>query len=202
MNTLLIAHRINSSKELAQIPKDSGIEVDLRDSEKGLILSHDPFSDGELFENFIQNYEHKKIILNIKSERIEYKVLEILEKYQINDYFFLDSSFPMIIDLSKKGIKNIAARISEFESIGSINLISERVNWIWLDSFNSFYLSKKEVKEIKELNLKTCLVSPELQGREHEIESYSTKMKSLGLKVDAICTKFPNFSRWIDYINS
>ena len=71
-----------------------------------------------------------------------------------------------------------------------------------MDSFNSFYLSKKEVKEIKELNLKTCLVSPELQGREHEIESYSTKMKSLGLKVDAICTKFPNFSRWIDYINS
>ena len=58
MNTLLIAHRINSSKELARIPKDSGIEVDLRDSEKGLILSHDPFSDGELFENFIQNYEH------------------------------------------------------------------------------------------------------------------------------------------------
>ena len=53
MNTLLIAHRINSSKELAQIPKESGIEVDLRDSEKGLILSHDPFSDGELFENFI-----------------------------------------------------------------------------------------------------------------------------------------------------
>ena len=56
------------------------------------------------------------MILNIKSERIEYKVLNLLQKYNINNYFFLDSSFPMIYQLSEEGEKNIAVRYSEFES--------------------------------------------------------------------------------------
>ena len=159
MNTLLIAHRINSSEELAKIPPDSGVEIDLRDSNKGLILNHDPFSSGESLENFISNYNHKTLILNIKSERIEYDALKVLDKYKIDDYFFLDSSFPMLIELSNNGITNIAARISEYESIESISLVSNRVSWIWLDSFNGFYLTKNDATQIKKLNLKTCLVS-------------------------------------------
>ena len=202
MNTLLIAHRINSSEGLAKIPTDSGVEIDLRDSNKGLILNHDPFSSGESLENFISNYNHKTLILNIKSERIEYDALKVLDKYKIDDYFFLDSSFPMLIELSNNGITNIAARISEYESIESISLVSNRVSWIWLDSFNGFYLTKNDATQIKKLNLKTCLVSPELQGRQEEIESYSSQLKSIGLDVDAICTKFPNFNRWLDYTNS
>ena len=202
MNTLLIAHRINSSEELAKIPTDSGVEIDLRDSNKGLILNHDPFSSGESLENFISNYNHKTLILNIKSERIEYDALKVLDKYKIDDYFFLDSSFPMLIELSNNGITNIAARISEYESIESISLVSNRVSWICLDSFNGFYLTKNDATQIKKLNLKTCLVSPELQGRQEEIESYSSQLKSIGLDVDAICTKFPNFNRWLDYTNS
>ena len=202
MNTLLIAYRINSSEELAKIPTDSGVEIDLRDSNKGLILNHDPFSSGESLENFISNYNHKTLILNIKSERIEYDALKVLDKYKIDDYFFLDSSFPMLIELSNNGITNIAARISEYESIESISLVSNRVSWIWLDSFNGFYLTKNDATQIKKLNLKTCLVSPELQGRQEEIESYSSQLKSIGLDVDAICTKFPNFNRWLDYTNS
>ena len=160
------------------------------------------FSSGESLENFISNYNHKTLILNIKSERIEYDALKVLDKYKIDDYFFLDSSFPMLIELSNNGITNIAARISEYESIESISLVSNRVSWIWLDSFNGFYLTKNDATQIKKLNLKTCLVSPELQGRQEEIESYSSQLKSIGLDVDAICTKFPNFNRWLDYTNS
>ena len=108
----------------------------------------------------------------------------------------------MLIELSNNGITNIAARISEYESIESISLVSNRVSWIWLDSFNGFYLTKNDATQIKKLNLKTCLVSPELQGRQEEIESYSSQLKSIGLDLDAICTKFPNFNRWLDYTNS
>ena len=164
---------------MAKIPTDSGVEIDLRDSNKGLILNHDPFSSGESLENFISNYNHKTLILNIKSERIEYDALNVLDKYKIDDYFFLDSSFPMLIELSNNGITNIAARISEYESIESISLVSNRVSWIWLDSFNGFYLTKNDATQIKKLNLKACLVSPELQGRQEEIESYSSQLKVL-----------------------
>ena len=66
MSTLLIAHRINTVEELVNVPFEFGIEVDLRDSKKGLILSHDPFKQGESFEDFLKYYGHKFIILNIK----------------------------------------------------------------------------------------------------------------------------------------
>jgi hypothetical protein len=40
-----IAHRINTIEELKQIPKEYGVELDLRDFRDGLILQHDPFKD-------------------------------------------------------------------------------------------------------------------------------------------------------------
>jgi hypothetical protein len=103
---LFCCHRINTSIELQHINPKYGIEIDLRDNSQGQIyLAHDPFTEGELFDNFLKLYTHSFIILNIKSERIEYKVLELLKKYNITNYFFLDSSFPMIYKLSNEGEK-------------------------------------------------------------------------------------------------
>ena len=103
-----IAHRINRIKELKKIPKEYGVELDLRDFGGRLVLQHEPFMDGEDFAEYLKHYDHGTMILNIKSERIEYKVLELMRKCNIKDYFFLDSSFPMIYLLSKSGEKNIA----------------------------------------------------------------------------------------------
>jgi len=201
MNTQLIAHRVNTISELNQLPVEYGIEIDIRDSKKGLILSHDPFNEGELFQEFLCNYRHKTIILNIKSERIEYEVLKLLDDFKVTNYFFLDCSFPMIIELSNSGINNIAARISEYETVDSIRKIIERISWIWLDSFHSFHFNSEIIKEISQLKLKTCLVSPELQKREEEINLYIKKMKNLNFKVDAICTKSRNFQKWQNFLD-
>ena len=134
--TLFCCHRINTIKELKEIPKLYGIEVDLRDNLNGEIyISHDPFKSGENFDEFLKHYHHSFIILNIKSERIEYKVLELLKKYNIVNYFFLDSSFPMIYKLSTEGEKNSAIRFSEFESIDTILNMKGKVNWVWVDCF-------------------------------------------------------------------
>ena len=91
--TLYCCHRINTVEELQKIPYKYGIEIDLRDNLNGdIYISHDPFKSGENFDEFLKYYRHSFIILNIKSERIEYKVLELLKKYNITNYFFLDSS--------------------------------------------------------------------------------------------------------------
>ena len=104
--TLFCCHRINTINELKKIPNHYGIEIDLRDNLNGdIYISHDPFKSGENFGEFLKYYKHSFIILNIKSERIEYKVLELLKKHDIQNYFFLDSSFPMIYKLSKDGEK-------------------------------------------------------------------------------------------------
>ena len=75
---ILIAHRINSSKELSKIPLNCGVELDLRDFAGNLVLQHNPFLKGEKFGEFLKKYKHNFIILNIKSERIEFRVLKLL----------------------------------------------------------------------------------------------------------------------------
>lgn len=67
-----ITHRINIIDELKQVPFEYGVELDLRDYGDRLILQHDPFKDGEDFEEYLKHYNHRTMILNIKSERVEH----------------------------------------------------------------------------------------------------------------------------------
>ncbi|MCW7472079.1 PI-PLC domain-containing protein [Leptospira levettii] len=196
-NTKFIAHRINSSSGLLEIPEDVGVEIDLRDFGDKLILAHDPFIEGEDFEKYLSQYKQTgTLILNVKSERIEYKILEILKKYDITNYFFLDSSFPMIYKLANEGEANIAIRFSEFEGMDTIRNMAGKVKWVWVDCFSEFPLNKEIEIEIHSLGYSLCLVSPELQGRDYDIEKYSNYIKQKGIKIDAICSKIYNRDRW------
>ena len=189
--------RINTSTELELIPTNYGIEIDLRDDINGFIhLSHDPFNHGELFDTFLNKYNHSFIILNIKSERIEWKVLELLQKYNVNEYFFLDSSFPMIHLLSNSGEKNVALRFSEFEGHDTIVNMQNKVKWIWVDCFTKNPLTPELYTLFKQMNYKLCFVSPELQGQPEKINEYNTYFKENNIKFDMICTKIYNISKW------
>jgi hypothetical protein len=191
-----IAHRINTIEKLKQIPKEYGVELDLRDYRDRLILQHDPFIDGEDFEEYLKHYNNGTMILNIKSERIEYKVLELIRKYNIQNYFFLDSSFPMVYQLSKLGVKNIALRFSEFETIDTILNLKGKIEWVWVDCFTTLPINNENFKVLKENGFKLCLVSPELQGQNEKIEDYKKYLNNNEIFFDAICTKFYNIFRW------
>lgn len=192
-----IAHRVNTIKELLNTPTEYGVEIDLRDFGEKLILQHDPFKDGECFEEYLKNYNHGTMILNIKSEGIEARVLKLIKKYAIKNYFFLDCSFPMINLLSSKGEKNIALRFSEFEGLDTIRLMSQKVDWIWIDCFTKLPITSENYKILKNLNYKLCLVSPELQNQNSKLEKYKMYLKKENIKFDAICTKLKNLERWI-----
>lgn len=191
-----IAHRINTIEELKEIPTEYGVELDLRDHGDKLILAHDPFVDGEDFEEYLKEYKHGTMILNIKSERIEYRVLELIQKYNIKDYFFLDSSFPMIYLLSKEGEKNIALRFSEFEGIDTVLNMEGKVKWIWIDCFSKLPITQANFKILKDKGFKFCLVSPELQGQNEKLEEYKAYLATQNIVLDAICTKIYNTERW------
>jgi hypothetical protein len=191
-----IAHRINTISELKNIPKNYGIEIDLRDYGNRLILQHEPFLDGENFEDYLKYYDHGTMILNIKSERIEYKVLELIHKYNIKNYFFLDSSFPMIYSLSKSGEKEIALRFSEFEGVDTILNMKNKINWIWVDCFSKLSIDKKTHEMLKKHGFRFCLVSPELQGQGEKIANYKAYLKEQNIVFDAICTKIHNIKKW------
>ena len=192
-----IAHRINTVEELRQLPTEYGVELDLRDNLNGHIyIQHNPFEPGENFEDYLKEYHHGTMILNIKSERIEHKVLELIRNYDVKSYFFLDSSFPMIWLLSKQGERNIALRFSEVEGLDTIRNMAGKVDWIWVDCFSRIPIGKNEYDELKSLGYRLCFVSPELEGRDEDIEKYKEELESQGMEMDAICTKAYNIARW------
>jgi len=80
LNTEFIIHRINNINELKEIDRIFGVEIDIRDDHKSgkLILAHDPFINGDYFEDYLQKYKNGTLILNIKSERIEIEFLKLL----------------------------------------------------------------------------------------------------------------------------
>jgi len=199
-NTQFICHRINTIDELNEINSQFGVEFDIRDDHKSgkLILEHEPFVSGECFENYLQKYKHNTMILNIKSERIEIECLKLLTKYNIHNYFFLDSSFPMIFLLnSKYKNNNIACRFSEFESLHFFLENTNRFSVIWVDCFTKFPLNTHIYQLIKQKNKKICIVSPELQGQPEKIEEYKNYIVNNNLIPNLICTKKHNIINWL-----
>jgi hypothetical protein len=193
-----IAHRINTAAQLRQTPQEYGVELDLRDRGERLIVQHDPFADGEDFEVYLRDYRHGLMILNVKSERIEPRVLELVRKHNIRDYFFLDCSFPMIRYLVAQGEHRIAVRFSEFEPIESALALAGQVDWAWIDCFTKMPLDSTSYARLKP-HFKLCGVSPELQGRPVEtIAAYAQQLAPFPL--DAICTKRPDL--WQQAISS
>jgi hypothetical protein len=198
--TQFICHRVNSSEELNKINKQFGTEIDIRDDNKSgkLILAHDPFVNGEYFEDYLQKYKHNTLILNIKSERIELDCLKLLEKYNIKNYFFLDSSFPMIYLLNKNYQNNQnACRLSEFENLQFFLDNKDMFSTVWVDCFTKFPLNKENYALINKENKNICIVSPELQKQPEKIETYRNYIIENKIIPTMICTKIYNIINWI-----
>lgn len=193
-----IAHRVNTIQELDSISPQYGVELDLRDSLTGRIyIQHNPFEPGEDFEEYLRHYKHGTMILNVKSERIELKIQELLRKYHIEKYFFLDSSFPMIKLLSDQGEKKIALRFSEYEGLDLLLAMQGKAEWVWVDCFSKLPLDSNAYEQIKKMGYKICIVSPELQGQPEKITEYKAQFKKYNIYPDAICTKVSNISKWL-----
>lgn len=186
---LYVAHRINTAAQLRETPTEYGVELDLRDFGDRLVLQHDPFVGGEDFGDFLKHYRHGLMILNVKSERIEHRVLEMIQGI-VSDYFFLDCSFPMIRTLNGLGERKIAVRYSEFEPLESALSLAGEVEWVWVDCFTKMPLDHGSYEQLKR-HFKLCIVSPELQGRSTEtIADFARQLEPFD--VDAICTKRPD----------
>ncbi len=188
---ILISHRVNTTEKLRKVDFQFGVEIDIRSNNNQLILHHDPFEKGELFKEWLENYNHKILILNVKEEGLENRILTLLREKKINNFFFLDQSFPFLIKLISSGSGKTAVRFSEYESIETVLSLAGKVDWVWIDSFRSFQLDIDKYKKLKEKRFKLCLVSPELQGREKDEEIYELAnfLNENEMEFDAICSK-------------
>lgn len=190
----IIAHRKNTIAELSQTPHEFGIEVDIRSWGDDLVIHHDPFIQGESFKDWLKHYQHRLLILNVKEEGLEARLIDLMKEHGIVNYFFLDQSFPFLVKWAKLGEKRLAARVSEYESIETALRLQNKIDWIWVDCFSEFPLSEDAARRLHDANFKLCLVSPELQGRnaETEIPALQALLKSRNIHADAVCTKRPD----------
>tara|TARA_B100000965_G_C19522372_1_gene727147 strand:- start:711 stop:1298 length:588 start_codon:yes stop_codon:yes gene_type:complete len=188
----IIIHRVNSIDKLKKIPKKYGIEIDIRSQNKELILHHDPFKKGESFSKWLNHYDHSFLILNVKEEGLETKILKLMMKFKIKNFFFLDQSIPFLIKTMKLPEKRCAIRISEYESIETVLNFKNKIKWIWVDCFTKLPINVSQYNTLKKANFKLCLVSPELQGVRNKVKInyYKNKIELLNMHFDAVCTKY------------
>jgi len=191
-----ISNRINTIKQLKQVPVTNGVEIDVRDYNSELILSHDPFSNGELLYEFLKNYRHSTLIINSKSEGIEFKILELLTEFGIDDFFFLDCSFAIISKFISSGERRFAARYSEIESLQTVLNLKDKAEWVWVDCFTSSPHDEELFRILKKSDYKICIVSPDLVGRKNEIPEYVDFIKKINIIPDAVCVKLENEAYW------
>ena len=121
-----------------------------------MIVTHDPFTTGIELEQYLKHFNHKFIMLNVKSEGIEYEIIKLLNKYNITNYFFLDCSFPMIYKLTQLNENNIALRFSEYESIDTILNMKNKCKYVWIDCFTNYPLTITTYNILKQNNFKLC----------------------------------------------
>ncbi len=192
----LISHRVNKVEDLKKLDQKYGVEIDIRDIGKKLVVVHDPFKKGINLDTYLKNYKHKILIANIKSERIEDAVLKKFKKKKIKNFFFLDTSFPKIIDLINKKISNIALRVSYFEDVSTARKLKNKVKWIWYDTFFGLPKNIDDFTYLKKLNYKICLVCPKLHNLKIDTKSKVFIKIKKGNLIDAVCTKKKYFKLW------
>ena len=115
----------------------------------------------EELETLLEHWDNDgPIILNIKTEGIEPMCIEIMKKFQIKHWFFLDISMPYMVKYSFEAInnsigefspENLAVRFSEFEPIEYALSFKGRAKWIWVDCFNFFPITPSIYTKIKKI---------------------------------------------------
>ena len=194
----IIAHRRNTVAELVATPPWCGVEIDIRSHGDELVLQHDPFLPGETFESWLSAFGHGTIILNVKEEGLESYVLERMRARGIEDFFFLDQSFPFLMKTIAAGEHRTSVRVSEIESLETALALRGRVEWVWVDCFSRFALDNAGWHRLKDAGFKLCVVSPELVGRapDAEIVHWRSMFARWGVEPDAVCTKLSAVSWW------
>jgi len=149
-----------------------GIETDVRDYDGNLVISHNiPNENSQTVDSFLNSFSKSEnnynlcLAINIKSDGLQSKVKFFLEKYRIKNYFVFDMSIPDMLGYVDSGI-NCFIRQSEIEHD---LLLIDGIKGVWLDQFKSTWFDKEILLNYLNMNIKVCVVSSELHGRDHSL---------------------------------
>ncbi len=158
-----------------------------------LAVHHDAFNRGFDFSEWLDNFSHAFMILNIKEEGIEKRVLDEVLGRKLSNFFMLDLSVPTLIRMIGEGERRCAVRVSKYEGIAEALKLAGRAEWIWLDMFDGFSFDKGTLQTLQVAGFKICFASPELHGHDKsKVLKVRKLIDKLNIRADAVCTKFPD----------
>ena len=174
-----------TSFHLAELNNYS-IETDIRLSDSGLVISHDPKCEStQLMLSSIFDLK-TSFALNIKEDGLQDHISTIRPWIENTGSFVFDGSIPEMHRFHNLGIPH-ALRLSEFEK--SLPWESHAV---WLDSFTSdWWINDNNVQKLFG-TAKVIVVSPELHGRDpRAVWDFLANQRLEGNSYFGICTDRP-----------
>lgn len=197
--TIYIAHRQNNLKNFSNLRKlkFEGMEIDLRSSDKKIIINHDPFKKSLDFFKKIKNFKKVFLIVDIKSSGISLKVYRYLIKRKFK-FLLLNLIQPEFFEMISKGLsKNLFLRYSYYEKLNFNQKKINKINWVWVDFFENYYIPKKDFNNFRKFKKKICLTSPDLVGKSKSgIKKYIEYLNRNSIKADMVCVKQKNIGIW------
>jgi hypothetical protein len=146
-----------------------GTETDVRDCAGQLLISHDmPKGNEMLLEEFLSllpadTKDGLPLAINIKSDGLAAQLSNIMQKFDIHNWFAFDMSVPDMRSYFVAGLP-VYTRMSEVEQIPTW---LDQADGIWLDAFQDTWFTVEDILNILDLGKRICIVSPELHQREH-----------------------------------
>lgn len=178
--------------------KGYGVELDVRDCDGELLISHDParascprFSD--VLDLYRQHGMPGRLAINIKADGLAPQVAALTQEPSLRkSVFVFDMSVPDMISYVKHGIPTFT-RHSELEPAPVLLADCEGV---WVDSFANPWADESRMMEFRAAGKAAAMVSPELHGKPHR-EAWSVWRKTLQTAAGhsspvMICTDLPS----------
>jgi hypothetical protein len=183
--SLILAHRglcapgsAPNSLEAVRTARDQGfgIEVDVRDRNAQLVIAHDPLLADEpaaSMEDVMSEWTRAGapqdaglVAINIKSDGLGGRILELTRRYPSVDIYCFDMSFPQQRAMRRIGLP-VAIRVSEYEAASDalVQARQERMR-VWMDCFErDWFIGDRTAEELVQV-AKVSIVSPEIHGRD------------------------------------
>ena len=143
-----------------------GLETDIRDRGKELVISHDiPGDTAPMLELLLVEYKkkecHSTLALNIKSDGLQSLLIELLRRYNDIKFFFFDMSVPEMVLYEKMKLPYYT-RESDIE-IKSV--LYDEATGVWMDSFyDKEWLTKERIQYHIRNGKNVAIISPEIHG--------------------------------------
>ena len=138
----------------------------------------------------------QKAVAELNSQKVKYCVADVTKSADVKKYAqYAVAEFGTIdVFFNNAGIEGVVCAMVDYPEDIFDKIIAVNVKGIWLDEFNSHWISKELILNYLNQGKKICVVSPDLHKRAYLLEWETYKNKEIKMN-----DQFENFWLCTDY---